>query len=243
VYEVVRVALETAELAQALPLLSVGTDTNLQNQISGVTINEVAKKITRVVEDRLSKKCAALVDFFSQTQPQTQKDGLQIAKGFQLAQIIDTKTTQLETESQALTVDIMNNALAFWEYYHVLEKVLSALETLIITHKEKQAHVENMVVSEWLFSRLQTIQLKLQVLEGQFTTATYTKGANSSLKVIANHLQKAINEATQAHERAVSRRAQYEAVGLGFAALASEYSAVIKECAHKEWALQELSKE
>ena len=46
------------------------------------------------------------------------------------------------------------------------------------------------------------------------------------LKSIAHHLRQALEEARGAHEKAVTRRTQYESVGLGLPDLASEYGKV-----------------
>lgn len=92
---------------------------------------------------------------------------LQVAKGLQFAQVIATKISKLEAEDHHLILDSVNNTLGFWEYYSVLEKVLSVLSTLTTTQKE-QAHSDNLIFSKWLQERLQTTQLKLQVLGYQF---------------------------------------------------------------------------
>jgi len=122
----------------------------------------------------------------------------------------------------------------------VLEKVLLTLGALVTGHKEQQSHDENVAAAEWLQERLKATQLKLQVLECQFVEATHTKAANHAFRAIAAHLDTALAQAKLSHERAVARCRQYEAVGLGFDVLAREYSAIAKECAHKEWALREL---
>lgn len=92
---------------------------------------------------------------------------LQVAKGLQFAQVIATKISKLEAEDHHLILDSVNNTLGFWEYYSVLEKVLSVLSTLTTTQKE-QTHSDNLIFSKWLQERLQTTQLKLQVLGYQF---------------------------------------------------------------------------
>lgn len=203
----------------------------------------VSQELCRELTDRLAKKCVSLVDFYEPQPHNTQVGDLQVAKGIQLAELVASKIAKLEGDQRALGVESVNNTLSFWEYYYVLEKLLLALGTIITTHKNQHAHQESTVAAKWLHERLQTTQVKLQLLEKQFISATYTKESNKSLKVIGESLGSAMTQAKHAHERAVVRLQQYDAIGLGFSTLAQEYSVLVKECAHKEWALQELGKE
>lgn len=197
------------------------------------------KELSSCLESRLSRKCALLVDFLD---PQTQKSSgeLQTAKGLQLAQAISTKIVKFKSEQQKLVISLMNNTLIFWEYYSVLAKVLSALRSLVTVHKEQQGHAHSLVIAKWLRERLQITNLKLQVLKCQFKDSIYTSGTKHSLDLIGEHLHTRTTHTKQLHDRTLSRYQQFEAVGLGLNLLAREYSAIVKECSHKEWALREL---
>jgi len=227
---------ELAELAHSLPLL--GVDIKVLYDVY-LKAGDYAKTLDGYLEFRLSKKCALLAEFFEPHSQQSTEE-LQAARGFQLAQLTGTKIVQLESEQNILAQDRVNNTLVFWEYFSTLEKVLFALGSMVIAHKEHQGHTENIARAKWLQERLHTAQLKLQVLDCQFKGSVYTKLAECALKSIATHLDKATIQTKQLHDRTFVRYQQFEAVGLGLNKLAHEYSVVVKECVHKEWALSEL---
>ena len=115
-------------------------------------------------------------------------------------------------------------------------------------------------MAEWQKTRLETLKLKLEVVEQQLMHETYLinnviyyiyylvlfiilcncyyfdiqqryaerdkVNPVDGLKSIAHHLKQALEEARGAHEKAVTRRTQYESVGLGLPDLASEYGKV-----------------
>jgi len=233
---------ETAPLVPALlvnePLLRetmVGDETTFKQQ-TPILSDFLKQKL----EKYLSEKCISLAEFYDL---QAQNEGLQLAKGLRLGDVLAAKTIQLATEKQSFSGDITNNMMANWEYYDVLLKVLGTLGTLITTHKLQQIQEEDEIQTTWLQERLKTMELKLHVLEQQFKEETYQNGgAQKALQTIAEHLHAAQSSAKLDYEKAVARRQQYDAVGLGFIELANEYASLLKEIKHNEWALDELEK-
>jgi len=230
-----RKVFEFAGLSHGLPLLGIDSKALYPLYIGAESYE---KELDGYLELRLSKKCALLAEFF---EPHSlQSTDLQAARGLQLAQVTSTKTVQVESEQNKLALDTVNNTLVFWEYFFVLEKALFALGSMVTAHKEQQGHTENIVITKWLQERLQATQLKLQVLDCQFKDSIYTKVAKCALESIAIHLNTAATQVKQLYDRTFVRYQLFEAVGLGFNKLAHEYSTIVKDCAHKEWALREL---
>ncbi len=118
--------------------------------------------------------------------------------------------------------------------------VLKALMGIATEFQGEEHTQSSELESRWLMAKAEAMSAKLAVLKQQLLKDTYTPVTVPALAAIRDHLNRALEAATRAHDSAKERVAQFEAAGLGFHDLVKEYAALQEQIKEKEWALRQI---
>jgi hypothetical protein len=147
----------------------------------------------------------------------------------------DLKQDYVQIENTYTTINRMTI-----EYIKVLKRTSQIVDQMLEQFKLEQQVQKEQITIKWLQYRAQTVLKKLNVIQQQILTNTYTAHSVAGFKQIRGLLEKAIH--TSSHElRQIMRQLDaYSAAGLGFDKLVAQYAGLQNQIRDKSWALKEL---
>ncbi|GAQ79742.1 hypothetical protein KFL_000370160 [Klebsormidium nitens] len=131
----------------------------------------------------------------------------------------------------------------FTEYYNVLEQMLGVLLRMAKEYKLDHQHRYDLLRTEWLCRRCQTMHSKLRVMEFMLLRDTYNGETVPALHIVRNHLLRAMEDATAAHTTAVTRLREFQGFDERFDEIATEYRELTARLQEVEWTLAEVERD
>ncbi|XP_072169674.1 HAUS augmin-like complex subunit 4 [Diadema setosum] len=249
-YEAVQRCLGTAEACDFLhsrpvdeenvTLLGLDRDKLLAGHHQKKVVSMLQPQLIPLMEDHLRKKCEEIQSFHETESNATEGEDLTFAKATQLPDVLRSEKTKLEDERRQLKLDRLLRNKQCWQYYQVLKEALHTLEKLITNHRLRLQADRDSITTDWLSARCQAMHLKIKVFEAKLLCSTYTPEVVKAQRVARQHLEGAIQERETDCTRHAQALRSYEALGMGFDELVTEYQQLRSAIDNKRWALREL---
>ncbi|CAL5402776.1 unnamed protein product [Camellia sinensis] len=212
--------------------------TQLQQAPLSMGMAEYQMPLFREIDGRLKAKCDKLADAFV-------IDDIDISSGNQnssarLPERVKLIIEEIEREEAALREDLYSADRKFAEYYSVLEQILGVLIKLVKDLKLQHQHKYDELQKTWLCKRCETMNAKLRVLEHILLLETYTRESIPALCKVRKYLVEAIEEASLAYNKAVTRLREYQGVDTHFDTIARQYHDIVKKLENMQWTIRQV---
>ncbi|CAL5405580.1 unnamed protein product [Camellia sinensis] len=212
--------------------------TQLQQAPLSMGMAEYQMPLFREIDGRLKAKCDKLADAFViddiDISSDTQNSSARLPERVKL--IIE----EIEREEAALREDLYSADRKFAEYYSVLEQILGVLIKLVKDLKLQHQHKYDELQKTWLCKRCETMNAKLRVLEHILLLETYTRESIPALCKVRKYLVEAIEEASLAYNKAVTRLREYQGVDTHFDTIARQYHDIVKKLENMQWTIRQV---
>ncbi|XP_028073685.1 AUGMIN subunit 4-like [Camellia sinensis] len=212
--------------------------TQLQQAPLSIGMAEYQMPLFREIDGRLKAKCDKLADAFVM-------DDIDMSSGNQnssarLPERVKLIIEEIEREEAALREDLYSADRKFAEYYSVLEQILGVLIKLVKDLKLQHQHKYDELQKTWLCKRCETMNAKLRVLEHILLLETYTRESIPALCKVRKYLVEAIEEASLAYNKAVTRLHEYQGVDTHFDTIARQYHDIVKKLENMQWTIRQV---
>ncbi|KAK6946916.1 HAUS augmin-like complex subunit 4 [Dillenia turbinata] len=211
--------------------------TQLQQTPSSLDMAEYQLLLSREVDARLKAKCEKVADAFVDdidSSPINQNSSARLPERVKL--IIE----EIEREEAALREDLYSADRKFAEYYNVLEQILGVLIKLVKDLKLQHQHKYVELQKTWLCKMCETMGGKLRASEHILLHETYTPDTIPALHKIRKFLVEAIEEASLAYNKAVTRLREYQGVDPHFDEIARQYHDIVKKLENMQWTIHQV---
>ncbi|VFQ81361.1 unnamed protein product [Cuscuta campestris] len=194
--------------------------------------------LSREIGSRLDAKCDKLADVIALDDIDPSITN-QIPTA-RLPERVKVKIEEIEREEATLCEDLYSSDRKFAEYYNVLEQILVVLIKLVKDIKLQHQHKYDELQKTWLSKRCDTMSAKLRVLEHILLLETYTPDTIPALHKIRKYLSESTEEATLAHNKAITRLREYQGVDPHFDMIARQYHDIVKKLEGMRWTIQQV---
>ncbi|CAH1779388.1 unnamed protein product [Owenia fusiformis] len=222
-------------------LLGLTKQEVLRNNPHRKNMKGIQQKLIPQLEERLRQKCDNLVTFH-QTSTTQDTEEMTYAKASQLPTFIEADIRGLEAEKSMLKKDRSNREAQFWMYYKALMESMGVLEELLGTYRLQSQSEIDLINSEWLVARADALELKLKLLDVELQCETYYDATVKALTTIRRHLDVALHDGKKEKRHLEDQLQTYNAVGMGFDDIVSEYTKLKSDIENKTWALEAFNK-
>jgi len=201
---------------------------------------QIKETLTRDLKKKFEEQCLEILELLEPDIDKNEDPELLAAKAANIHLKIDKMKENIATEKKICATTQIALDKAFWEYYHLLQKIFQVLVTLIEKYKLGEQAKYDEVYSKWLELSERSMTLRLSILRYEILSETYTADKVEELKRIRKQLERQKQESIERYSNAKAQLRSYQEQGPEFHALVKTYDELQQKIENKKYDLQVL---